>query len=206
MSNPDWLKYAQKLQSIAQAGIEYSEDKYDIERFEEIRNIAIDILAHHTEIKTEKIRNLFANETGYQTPKIDVRAAIFQNNKILLIKEKLDNKWSLPGGWADVDLSLSENLIKEAQEEAGAKIKPDRLIAILDRKKHNLPPNPYGIYKIFVLCKLEEQNFQPNIETSDADFFSIDNLPELSTGRNNFSQIKMCFDAQSDENFLPLFD
>lgn len=206
MSSPDWLEIAKKLQSISQAGLEYSKDKYDLERFEEIRNISIEIIKNHTEYNSEKIRDLFANESGYQTPKIDVRAAIFKEGKILLIREKLDNRWALPGGWADVDCSLRENLIKESLEEAGAKIDPERVIAILDRKHHNLPPYPYGIYKIFVLCKLIEYNFQHNIETSDADFFSLDNLPELSEGRNTFAQIKMCFDAAENENFKPVFD
>lgn len=201
-----WLVLAKKLQSIAQSGLEYSKDKYDIERFEEIRNISIDIIHHHTEIETTKIKNLFANETGYQTPKIDVRAVIFQKNKILLIKENLDGKWSLPGGWADVDLSLSENLIKEAKEEAGAIISPNKIIAILDRKKHNLQPSLYGIYKIFVQCELLKINFQTNIETSDAQFFKINNLPELSTGRNTVEQIQMCFDAKNDNLHQTIFD
>ena len=206
MSTPEWIRIAKKLQSIAQAGIEYSKDKYDIERFEEIRSISIDIISQHTEYSTEKIKNLFANESGYQTPKIDVRAAIFQDNKILLIKEKLDNNWALPGGWADVDCSLRENLIKEAKEEAGAEIIPNRIIAILDRKHHNLPPYPYGIYKIFVYCELINHDFQSNIETSDSRFFSLNELPELSEGRNTIQQIKMCFKANANENFTPLFD
>ena len=116
-----WLEYAKKLQAISQAGIEYSKDKYDIERFEAIRNISIDIMSHYTDIDHTKMKELFATETGYQTPKIDIRAAAFKDNYILLVKEKLDGKWSLPGGWADIDYSLKENIIRECMEEAGAR-------------------------------------------------------------------------------------
>ncbi|MBZ2174460.1 NUDIX hydrolase N-terminal domain-containing protein [Schnuerera sp. xch1] len=106
LKEPSWLIYAKKLQAIAQAGLTYSKDKYDIERFEEIRNISVDILNNYTNIEHGKIKELFANENGYPTPKVDVRAAIFKDKKILLVKEKIDGFWSLPGGWADVDLSL----------------------------------------------------------------------------------------------------
>ena len=116
MEQKKWLEIAKKLQSISQAGLEYSKDKYDIERFQEIREISMDIMENHTDMEREIIRNLFAGETGYQTPKIDVRAAIFNEGKILLVREKLDGKWSLPGGWADIDLSIKENLMKEAME------------------------------------------------------------------------------------------
>src|SRR5690554_3951423 len=118
---PKWLQYAKRLQAIAQAGLEYSKDKYDIERFQEIRNISIDIMENYTDLETEKIRDFFASEKGYQTPKIDARAAIFKNDEILLVKEKIDGLWSMPGGWADIGLSLRENIIKESLEEAGAK-------------------------------------------------------------------------------------
>ena len=203
---PDWLALAKKLQSIAQAGIEYSKDKYDIERYEEIRNISINIMEKFTKIVHKKICDLFANESGYQTPKVDVRAAIFRNNKILLIRENMDGKWALPGGWADVDLSLKENLIKEALEEAGATITPHKIIAILDRKKHNKPPSPYGIYKIFVHCELVDINFQTNLETSEATFFSLNELPSLSEGRNTKQQITMCFDATTNNYHTTIFD
>ncbi|MBU5438715.1 NUDIX hydrolase [Tissierella sp. MSJ-40] len=203
---PKWLEWAKKLQAIAQAGLTYSKNEYDLERFEEIRDISIEILNNYTGVENEKIRQLFANEEGYPTPKIDVRAAIFNNEEILLVKEKLDGLWSLPGGWADIDISLRENLIKEAEEEAGVKIEPKRVIAILDRKKHNIPPMPYGIYKIFVECDLVGGKFQENIETSEAKFFSIENLPPLSTERNTKEQIEMCFSTKAKEFHEAIFD
>lgn len=201
-----WLTWAKRLQSIAQAGITYSKDKYDIERFQEIRELSSEILSNYTDISKEKVKDLFCNETGYQTPKVDVRCAIFINNKILLVKENLDNKWSLPGGWAEVNLSIKENAIKESFEEAGINVKPKKLIALLDKSKHSTTLNPYGIYKAFVLCEFINGDFKENIETDESRLFSLDNLPTLSTERNNYDQIKMCFDFNENQNLDTIFD
>lgn len=206
MEERKWLDIAKKLQSIAQAGLEYSKDKYDLERFEEIRKVSIDIMECYTDIEREKIKNLFAGETGYQTPKIDIRAAVFHENKILMVKEKLDNRWSLPGGWADIDLSLKENLIKEAMEEAGAKIIPERILAVYDRNRNTNILFPHSVYKIFVQCKYLENKFVENIETEETGFFSVDQLPELSETRNTASQIKMCFRYKDRPFHEPYFD
>lgn len=201
-----WLTWAKRLQSIAQAGITYSKDKYDIERFQEIRELSSEILSNYTDISKEKVKDLFCNETGYQTPKVDVRCAIFVKDKILLVKENLDNKWSLPGGWAEVNLSIKENAIKESFEEAGINVKPKKLIALLDKSKHSTTLNPYGIYKAFVLCEFINGNFKENIETDESRLFSLDNLPTLSTERNNYDQIKMCFDFNENQNLNTIFD
>lgn len=201
-----WLTWAKRLQSIAQAGITYSKDKYDIERFQEIRELSSEILSNYTNISKEKVKDLFCNETGYQTPKVDVRCAIFINDKILLVKENLDNKWSLPGGWAEVNLSIKENAIKESFEEAGINVKPKKLIALLDKSKHSTTLNPYGIYKAFVLCEFINGDFKENIETDESRLFSLDNLPTLSTERNNYDQIKMCFDFNENQNLDTIFD
>lgn len=123
-----------------------------------------------------------------------------------MVKEKLDNKWSLPGVWAEVNLSISENAIKESLEEAGVNIKPSKIIAILDKNKYSKKPNPYGIYKIFVLCELIGGEFKNNIETSQSNFFIYDNLPELSVERNTKEQIKMCFDCKTNSNFNTIFN
>ncbi|MDF2880706.1 MAG: hypothetical protein K0R54_1263 [Clostridiaceae bacterium] len=201
-----WLIWAKQLQSIAQAGLEYSKDKYDLERFQQIRNLSVEILNEYTDISNDKIKDLFCNEVGYQTPKVDVRGAIFKDNKILLVKESVDGCWSLPGGWAEVNLSLKENVIKEAKEEAGVTVIPKKLIAVLDRNKNNKPISVYGIYKIFVLCELIDGDFQENIETDESGFFAMENLPPLSLGRNNKKQIAMCFKAYTEESFTPIFD
>lgn len=201
-----WLYWAKKLQSIAQAGLEYSKDKYDIERFQQIRDLSVEILQEYTDISSEKIKDLFCNEKGYQTPKVDIRAAVFKEGKILLVKESIDGSWSLPGGWAEVNLTVKENIIKEAKEEAGVNVLPKKVIAVHDKAKHNLTTHPYSVYKIFVLCDLIDGEFEKNIETEESEFFSLLELPTLSTGRNTREQIEMCFEAQDDNNFTVMFD
>lgn len=193
------------MQSIAQAGITYGKDIYDRERYERIREISAEIIAYKTDISTEKVKNLFCNESGYQTPKLDTRAAIFENGKILLVKENT-GKWSLPGGWVEVNLSVKENTIKEVKEEAGLDITADRIIAIQDRAKHNLPIYAYGVCKIFVLCTIIGGEFKENIETTEFSYFSENELPELATEKNTEEQIKMCFEACRTDTWTVIFD
>jgi ADP-ribose pyrophosphatase YjhB (NUDIX family) len=204
--NEKWLKWAAELQSIAQSGITYSTNIYDTDRYEKIRSIVVEILHDYTEMDHKKIRDLFASETGYQTPKVDVRAAVFKDNSILMVKEKLDGAWSLPGGWADVNTSVGESIIRECREEAGAVVKPKRIIAIHHGNKHNNRLFPFTIYKIFVECELIETSFKENIETLDAQFFKADMLPPVSFERNNPDQIKLCFDARDSKLFETIFD
>lgn len=132
--NEQWLKWAVELQAIAQAGLFYGKDKFDIERYERIRDIASEMVAYKSEISIEKVKDIFASEKGYQTPKIDTRAAIFKDDKILLVHEA-NGTWSLPGGWCDVDISVEENTIKEVKEESGLDVKVKRVIAVQDREK-----------------------------------------------------------------------
>ena len=189
-----WLEWAIELQSLAQAGLTYGKDIFDRERYERIREISAEIMAYKTDIPVQKAKDLFCNETGYQTPKLDTRAAIFQNGKILLVKEN-SGKWSLPGGWVDVNVSVKENTIKEVKEEAGLDVTADKVIAIQDRSKHNLPVYAYGVCKIFVLCTIIGGAFKENIETTGFAYFSENELPELATEKNNEEQVKMCFEA-----------
>ncbi|MBN2221040.1 MAG: NUDIX hydrolase [Vallitaleaceae bacterium] len=201
-----WLSWAKELQAIAQAGLEYTKDKYDRERFRRIREISLEIVQEYSKEDMRVIRDLFANESGYQTPKVDVRGAIFKENRILMVREEIDGKWSLPGGWADIDLSIRENVVKEAFEEAGAKVLPKRIIAILDRRKHNSEPCPYSIYKVFVECDFLEGDYLENIETIAAGFFDLDHLPELSLTRNTYEQIRMCFETHNQARTETIFD
>lgn len=203
--NEKWLEWAIELQSIAQAGITYGKDIYDRERYERIREISAEMIAYKTDISTEKVRNLFCNESGYQTPKLDTRAAIFENGKILLVQENT-GKWSLPGGWVEVNLSVKENAIKEVKEEAGLDVTADRIIAVQDRAKHNLPIYPYGVCKIFVLCTVIGGTFKENIETTGFSYFSENELPELATEKNTEEQIKMCFEAYRADTWTVMFD
>ena len=201
-----WLNWAIELQSLAQAGLAYGKDKFDIERFERIREISAEMVAHKTDISVEKVKNLFCNEVGYQTPKIDTRAAIFENNKILLIQES-NGKWALPGGWADVYLSVKENVLKEVKEEAGIEASAEMIVALRDVTKNQGKAMPYGITKIFVLCKYVGGKFEKNIETIDSQYFGIDELPELAINKTTPEQIQMCFKANENrDNWKVIFD
>lgn len=200
-----WLSWAKELQFLAQCGLAYTENVFDRERFERIREISAEMLSYKCEIPKEKVEELFCNEVGFQTPKLDTRAAIFKDGKILLVQEA-DGLWSLPGGWCDVNESIGSNTVKEAWEEAGVKAEPVRLIALLDRKKHNKPVYIHQITKAFVLCRELGGEFKENTETIASGYFSLDDLPPLAYGKNNFEQIKMCFDANADENWKVIFD
>jgi len=204
--NEKWLQWATKLQSIAQAGLTFGADTYDLDRYEQIRSIAVDILHEYTDLDHKKIRELFASEKGYQTPKVDVRAAVFKEDKILMVKEKVDGRWSLPGGWADVNTSVSESAVRECIEEAGANVKPKRIIAIHLANRQNNFIYPFTIYKILVECELIGYNFKDNTETLESGFFSPDNLPELSVERNNLKQINLCFEAKKSKVLEKIFD
>ncbi|MCK0471045.1 NUDIX hydrolase [Halalkalibacter sp. APA_J-10(15)] len=190
---PKWIEWAKQLQAIAQAGLTYSKDVYDLERFEMIRNLSVEIMAEYTEVDQDRIKELFTNETGYATPKVDIRAVVFQENKILMVKEKADSQWALPGGWGDIGLTPSEVAVKEAKEESGFEVKPVKLIGILDKKCHPHPPSPYHVYKIFIQCEIIRGQAKKGMETSEVEFFAENELPPLSIERNTESQIHWVF-------------
>lgn len=200
-----WLKWAIEIQSIAQCGLTYAKDVYDIERYEQLRNISAEMLSYKADIPVDKIKTLFCNEEGYQTPKLDTRAAIFKEGKILLVHEK-GGDWSLPGGWVDVLESIESNTIKEVREESGLEVTAKKIIAIQDRNKHNVPLYAYGICKVFVLCDIIGGTFVENIETTEIGYFSLNNLPTLAEEKTNREQIEMCFKAEKDEQWIVLFD
>ena len=201
-----WVDMIVELQSLAQAGLAYGKDAYDKERYKRIREISAEMMSHIADIPLEKVKGLFCNEIGYQTPKIDTRAAIFKDDKILLVQEK-NGTWTLPGGWCDVTVSVAENTIKEVKEEAGLDVIVKSVIAIQDREKHNLPIYAYRVCKIFMLCSAVGGNFEPNIETIGFAYFAEDENPQLATEKNNEEQIKMCFDSyRTGEEWKTLFD
>lgn len=204
--NAKWLEWASEIQSIAQAGLTFCENQYDIDRYKKLRNIAVSIVNSYTDVPDDKLLTLFAGETGYQTPKVDIRSAVFRGKSILMAREKIDGRWSLPGGWADVNSSVSESAIRECFEEAGAVVKPRRIIAVHTANRQNDFVYPYTIYKIFVQCDLIEWKFEENMETYCADFFTLDNLPELSVERNNYKQVELCFAAKDKDTFETMFD
>ena len=196
-----WLKWAIEIQSLSQIGLTYTKDVYDRERYERLREISAEMLAKKTEVSIEKVKDLFCHETGYQTPKIDTRAVIFRDNKILLAHEN-NGTWSLPGGWCDVLESVKSNTEKEVREETGLNVKAVKIISIQDRNKHNKPVYAYGVCKIFVLCEVINGKFVENIETTEIRYFSLQDLPHnLAEEKTNKEQIEMCFKAYLNENW-----
>lgn len=189
-----WLYWAMQIQAIAQNGLAYCKNVYDIERYEQLREIAAEMLSHKTEIPKEKIKTLFCNEVGYQTPKADTRAAIFKDDKILLVQEA-DGRWSLPGGWVDIFETIDSNITKEVKEEAGLEVKTQFIIAIHSHHRHNNPVFPYSVFKTFVMCDLLGGEFTPNSETIASNYFALNALPELSKEKNSVEQIALCFEA-----------
>jgi ADP-ribose pyrophosphatase YjhB (NUDIX family) len=201
-----WLVWVQQMQAIAQVGLEYSKDRFDLERFAQLRKLSVEILSSYTEIGTEKLTELFANESGYQTPKVDIRAVVPDGDRILLVREMDDGKWALPGGWADINLSVKENAEKEVEEESGITTEAERLIAVLDRNRYTHDDFPYSVYKIFVVCRAVGGAFQTNIETSEARYFAADDLPPLSELRNTPEQVAMCFAHLNGQTNEVVFD
>ncbi|GMK37727.1 ADP-ribose pyrophosphatase [Paenibacillus sp. CCS19] len=199
-----WLEWAKQIQAIAQTGLTYARDVYDIERYEALREMSIEILSNYTVAGEEKIKLTFASDTGYATPKVDIRAVVFHDDQLLLVREKVDGAWSLPGGWADIGLSPSEVAVKEVQEESGYTVRPVRLLAVLDKKFHNHPPEPYHIYKMFIQCEIVGGDAQIGIETSAVGFFEETNLPGLSMERNTLKQLQLMFEyyRNPDKNVI----
>ncbi|MGH1647555.1 NUDIX hydrolase [Enterococcus gilvus] len=199
------LDWAIEIQALAQAGLTYTKDPFDQERFERLRTIATEMLSVQSPIPIPHLRQLFAEEVGYPTPKLDTRAAIFSDNKILLVQEK-NGLWSLPGGWVDIDQSIKENTVKETLEETGLTVEPLKITAVQDRNKHNLPRYAYSVCKIFVECRLIGGHFVKNIETTQIDWFSLSSLPSLAEEKNTKKQIEMCFEAHNHDAWDVLFD
>ena len=210
MNNINLLSIAKRLQSIAQVGIFYSDDKpFDRERYEEISQLSVQILSNLTDEPIERIDNLFTQERdGYQTPKVDIRAVIFnKSGDILMVKEKVDGCWSLPGGWADVGYTPAEVAVKEVQEETGLDVKATRILAVIDKRNHPHPPEGWYVYKIFILCEVIGGEIAKNTtETSDIQYFNLQNLPPLSEPRNVYSQIKLMFDFRDNPEKEVYFD
>jgi len=202
----DWLAWAVELQSLAQSALAYCKDPFDIERFLRIRQIAAEMMSVGSGLPMEQVNDLFCGETGYQTPKLDCRAAVFQDGKILLVQEN-SGLWALPGGWMDIGLTVGENTVREAKEEAGVDVRPQRIIAVEDWRKRNHPaPSAHSICKIFVLCTLEGGAFSKNIETTASGWFCAEELPMLAEEKTNRDQIAMCFAANAAQYWETVFD
>lgn len=188
-----WLNWAIELQAIGQIGLTYSKDKFDHLRYMRLQEISAEMLAHQSFESFEKIRDLFATQKHYATPTLDVRTAIIQDNKILLVKEVSDGYWTMPGGFADVNESPSESAKKEVLEETGYIVEIIKLYAFIDKQKRNYPPQIPHTYKCFFIGNIIGGKAQTSIETSDIQFFSLDKLPELSIHRVMLPEIDLAF-------------
>lgn len=202
------VEISHELMAIANDSLLYCKDRFDIERFKQVRQIAARILALSSEgITVEQAQELFEENEGYQTPKIDTRAAIFNEvGQVLLVKD-YDGKWAMPGGWCEYNTTIMENTIKEAREEAGLDVKPVKLVAAHSNRKHNNPKSFFYITRFFVLCEVTGGEFKPNEETTDARYFDVDALPsDLNDHKSSPEQIRLCFDALRTENWSPVID
>lgn len=195
--DPQWLRWAKELQTMAQTGLTYTKDPYDITRYESIKHIAFEMMAMGAQMDLDHIRDLFQAEQGHATPKVDVRAAIFQNNTILLVKERSDGAWTLPGGWADVGESPREAVVREVLEESGYQVQATRLLAVYDRDKHPHPPLAYYVYKLIFACEIVGGSPSSSAETEEVAFFARKALPPLSLTRVLPAQIERFFELHN---------
>ncbi len=193
----DTLNLAKELAAMAQTGAHFAKDRYDQERYQRLGEIAATLLAGYSDLPAEAIYAWSKQEFGYATPKIDVRAFILKDDEVLLVREYADEgRWTLPGGWADVNESPSESVVREVEEESGYIVRPVRLLAVLDREKQgHRPPFPYHVYKIFFHCEIAGGSSRRTAESSESGFFAETNLPELSLSRVLPSQIHAFFEA-----------
>ena len=185
------LAWAKELQSMAAAGIQYTTNDFDYERFKRIRDIAAEMAAYELDLPPAQMKDVFAHELGYQTPKIVTRAAIFDGDQVLLVRER-NGKWSMPGGWCDEDETVRSNTIKEAWEEAGVQVEPYRIVALDSQNLRNRPASFYGVCTVFVLCERR--------------YFSVHDLPPLIPGKQTPEQVLHCYEAYLAEEWNPRFD
>lgn len=205
---PQWLTYAKRLHAIASTGLHFSQDQYDRERYEEVEAIAIEMMAALGTVPIERINDLISDSArGYATPKVDVRGAILENDAILLVRERSDGLWTLPGGFADVGRSAAKNVEKEVAEEAGLNVAARRLYGVRHKAGTSYPADIRDFYKMFFICdRLDDLPPEPGPETSDVSFFRLGELPPLSTGRVMEADIEAAFVFAAEPQRPAFFD
>jgi len=207
MDEPSWLRLARETQAIAQAGLAYGRNEYDLDRYRKLRALAAEMMALGSAADLRAVENLFAQEAGYPTPKVAVRGAVFRDNRILMVREEADGKWAPPGGWADVNESAAECLVREIKEESGYDVRVVKLAAVLDRHKHmRTPVSPHYVYVLVFICELTGGSPRTSFETTAVDFFAEDQLPELSTIRMPQKWVELTFDHHRDPGLPTVFD
>ncbi|HEA30603.1 MAG TPA: NUDIX domain-containing protein [Leeuwenhoekiella sp.] len=200
MSTTFLLNMIKQVKSLAEAGLVYNSENYDAERYEELRRIALEMMSVLSQQPVETLDDFFLPVNDYPTPKVDVRALILNEKKeILMVKEQIDGKWTIPGGWAEIGLTPAESIVKEVREEAGFSVRPVRLLAVLDKKCHPHPPEAHYLYKMIFYCEIQKGTIDPNFDIQGVDWFPLDSLPELSTDRILESQLQLLCDLASKE-------
>jgi ADP-ribose pyrophosphatase YjhB (NUDIX family) len=201
------LQLAKQVQALAENGLHFSENDYDLDRYSNLEEISLRMISLISGLSDETIEMATPERNGYRTPKVDVRCVIFNDqDEILMVQERIDSRWSLPGGWCDVGYTPTEVAEKEAFEEAGIQVKAGRLLAVLDKKCHDHPEDLYYAYKIFLECEAGSFDITAGMETLDVGFFAQDALPELSTPRNTAGQIDRMFDFHHQRLSWPIID
>lgn len=201
-----WLAWAQRLQALSQSGLYYCEDAFDRERYDEVARIAAEIMARHSGVAAERVERFFSAEVGYATPKTDLRAVVLREDKLLLVRERSDGLWSLPGGWADVGETPAACIEKEVWEEAGFRSRAVKLLALYDQRRRGAKPHPLHTYKAFFLCEITGGEARPSVETSEVGFFAEHALPPLSTGRVSAEQLTRMFELLRNPDCPTDFD
>lgn len=182
---PRWLEWAREIQALSQTGLTYSDGPFDTQRYGRLAEIAAEIVSNHTGQATGSILQDFRTQPGYATPKVDVRGAALREGEILLVQEKVDGRWCMPGGWADVGDSPSEMVVREVWEESGFHVAPTKVVGVYDANRSGRPIEFYHAYKIVFLCEITGGEPRPSDETLDVGFFSFDELPPLSSSRTD---------------------
>lgn len=206
MADLRWLQWAQSLHSLAQAGLTYTENPFDVERYHKLQEIAAEIVAAHAPIEPASVLSMFDGERGYATPKLDGRGVIFQEDRILLVKELADGGWTLPGGWIDLNESPRRAVEREVWEESGYQVKATRLLGVYDRNLHGFPPMIFHTYKLFIRCEVVGGTPATSIETGGAEFFARDQIPPLSVARVTPELIERMFEHRLHPEWDPDLD
>ena len=200
------LDLSRRLLALSQTGLHFTAEEYDRERYREIGDIATRLLELQSNVAAQAVRQAWFVEDGYATPKVDVRGAIFRDNRVLLVRERVDGKWTVPGGWADVNDAPSSAILKEIEQESGFSARVLKLAAIYDRNKRNHPAYLFHSWKLFFVCEITGGEARTSYETTAVEFFPLDALPELSTGRSNAEQIRRMHQHHLDPTLPTEFD
>jgi ADP-ribose pyrophosphatase YjhB (NUDIX family) len=207
MDDPQWLRIARELRAIAQTGLTFTTDRFDRQRYERVRELAASMLAQGSGEQFEVIIEILREGWGYATPKVDVRGAAFVDGRVLLVREISDGNWTLPGGWADINQSAAECVVREIAEESGFLARARKLAAVRDYQRSGHPPrNTDSIYKMFFVCEITGGAARASNETSEVAFFARDALPPLSLGRTTAAQIDRMFHHAEQPDLATDFD